>query len=109
MTSLCTLHTRYPILPPNFTQPTRDQFPLRLFPIVIRLKGQATPGTDFHPDGGCVVLALVESQVLGISNLRVVGYTLGFIVVADGFERGPCLGNPDVLPISPWLKKILPP
>jgi hypothetical protein len=46
-----------------------------------------------------------ESQVIGISGLRAVGYTLGFIMAADGFEPGPGLGNPDVLPISPWLKK----
>jgi hypothetical protein len=36
--------------------------------------------------------------VKNLSGLRVVGYTLGFIVVANGFER-PCPNNPAVLSI----------
>jgi hypothetical protein len=58
----------------------------------------------FTPVGPRDVSAPAESQVIGISGLRAVGYTLGFIVGADGFELGPCPSNPDVLPISPWLE-----
>ena len=47
------------------------------WPVVTRLEGWATHGIEAHLDGFWDVSAPAKSQVIGISSLQAVGYTLG--------------------------------